>query len=164
MQHKRQDSARLLRWPDLDLWRREIRFSAAEEGRTCNVPISGPLERLFERWREECVPGECVFPSPAKPGQPLHPIVRDDKKGVSSPHHLRHSFRTRLAECGATPDLARIALGHAPTQDVSQRYITPALLVEAVRPLCNQVSERYAEILGWRGQDQPPATPPVMTQ
>jgi integrase len=149
----RRDSVRLLRWKDCDFERKVIRFSAAKGGRTYAVPMSERLARILARWREECVPGEWVFPSPAKPGQPLHPIVRDDKKGVCSPHHLRHSFRTRLAECGATPDLARIALGHALTQDVSQRYITPSLLVEAVRPLFNHVAERYAEILGWRDED-----------
>jgi hypothetical protein len=35
------------------------------------------------------------------------------------------------------------------SQDVSQRYITAHLLVEAVRPLLNAVAERYAEVLAW---------------
>lgn len=146
----RRDSVRMLRWEDVDFQRKAIRFSAAKGGRTYSVPMSGRLARLLERWREQCAP-VCpwVFESPVHPGQPLSPQVRDDKKGVVSAHHLRHSMRTRLAEAGATPDLARIALGHALTQDVSQRYITSSLLVEAVRPLFDQVAERYAQILGW---------------
>ncbi len=63
-------------------------------------------------------------------------------------------MRTRLAEAGATPDLARIALGHSLTQDVSQRYITTSLLIEAVRPLMNAVAERYAAIMGWDSEAQ----------
>lgn len=66
------------------------------------------------------------------------------------PHGLRHTLRTRLAEVGATPDLARIALGHSMTGDVSSSYITATLLVEAVRPLMNAVAERYAEIMKWQ--------------
>jgi integrase len=155
----RRDSVRLLKWADLDFEKKTIRFSAAKGGRSYAVPMSERLARILERWREECVPSEWVFESPRRPGQPLSMQVRDDKKGVCSPHHLRHSFRTRLAECGATPDLARIALGHALTQDVSQRYITPSLLVEAVRPLFNHVSERYAEILGWKDENQRPNAP-----
>jgi integrase len=70
--------------------------------------------------------------------------------GLPPPHALRHSMRTRLAEAGATPDLARIVLGHSLSQDVSQRYITPHLLVEAVRSLVNAVAAKYGEILGWQ--------------
>ncbi|MFZ5898518.1 MAG: tyrosine-type recombinase/integrase [Bacillota bacterium] len=157
----RQDSVRLLRWRDVDLERKVMRFSAAKGGRTYSVPISGRLARLLERWRELCPPdSEWVFESPVQPGHPLSAQVRDDKRGVCSPHHLRHTMRTRLAEAGATPDLARIALGHALTQDVSQRYITSSLLVEAVRPLFEQVAERYAAILGWAdaGPDLRPET------
>lgn len=129
--------------------RKVIRFSVTWGG-IYSVPTGGRLARLLELWREQCPPGcEWVFESPVQPGQPLSAQVRDDKRGVCSPHHVRHTMRTRLAECGATPDLARIALGHALAQDVSQRYITSSLLVEAVRPLFELVTDRYAGILGW---------------
>ena len=146
----RRDSVRKLRWQDVDFAQRVIRFSTAKAGRAYSLPMPDRLAAILERWREQCPPdAEWVFESPQKPGQPLAEQVRDDKRGVVSPHHLRHTMRTRLAEAGAIPDLARIALGHSMSGDVSRAYITPALLVEAVRPLMNAVAERYAQILGW---------------
>jgi integrase len=88
-----------------------------------------------------------VFPSPRDCERPLYGQVKNT--GLRPPHSMRHTMRTRLAEAGATPDLARIVLGHSLTQSVSERYITPDLLVEAVRPLLNRVAERYAEVMGW---------------
>ena len=145
----RRDSVRMLRWEDVDLEKRLIRFSTAKAGRCYSIPMSERLAAILRDWREQAPPSVWVFPSPRNPEQPLAEQVRDDKRGVASAHHLRHTMRTRLAELGCTPDLARVALGHTLTQDVSQRYITGALLVEAVRPLLNAVAERYAELLRW---------------
>lgn len=145
----RRDSVRMLRWQDVDFDHRLIRFSTAKAGRAYSVPMPDRLASILQKWREEALPSEWVFPSPKRPDAPLAKQVRDDKRGVVSPHHLRHTLRTRLAEIGATPDLARIALGHSMSGDVSRGYITPALLLEAVRPLMNAVAERYAQILGW---------------
>lgn len=148
----RLDSVRQLRWEDVDFEKRVIRFSTVKGGRVYSVPMADRLAAVLSEYRERDwlpnTPG-WVFPSPVRPGQPMSPQVRDDKRGVVSAHHLRHTMRTRLAEAGATPDLARIVLGHSLTQDVSQRYITAGLLVESVRPLVNAVAEKYAEILGW---------------
>ncbi len=143
-----------LRWKDVDLDRGVIRFTVAKGGRAYSVPAPKRLVEILLGWRKQSPPTEAgwVFPSPIRPEQPLR-AVRDDKRGVVSAHHLRHTMRTRLAEAGATPDLARIALGHSLQADVSQRYITPSLLVEAVRPLLEAVAERYAEILGLEAPD-----------
>jgi len=70
---------------------------------------------------------------------------------VASAHNLRHTFRTVLAELGATPDQARLLMGHSLAGDVSRGYITAPLVVESLRPLANQMAERYARILGWDG-------------
>ena len=147
-------SVQHLRWQDVDLDRAVIRFAVAKGGRAYSVPAPRRLVEILRRWREHCPPTEAgwVFPSPVRPEQPLQ-AVRDDKRGVVSAHHLRHTMRTRLAEAGATPDLARIALGHSLLADVSQRYITPSLLVEAVRPLMDAVADRYAEILELEAED-----------
>ncbi len=148
----RLDSVRLLKWTDVDWEKKIIRFSAAKGGRVYAIPMPERLEALLVEYRDrEWVPNEAgwVFPSPVRPGEPLSARVRDDKRGVCSAHHLPHTMRTRLAEVGATPDLARIALGHSMTQDVSQRYITTSLLVESVRPVLNAVAERYVRILGF---------------
>lgn len=147
----RADSVRMLRWEDVDFKRKTIRFSTAKAGRNYSVPMADRLVKLLEEWRQSAPPSEWVFPSPRRPDSPLAGQVRDDKRGVASAHHLRHTMRTRLAEIGATPDLARIALGHSMTGDVSRGSITPHLLVEAVRPLFNAVAEKYAQVLGWDG-------------
>lgn len=145
----RADSVRMLKWEDVDFERRAIRFSTAKAGRCYSVPMVAALEAILSRWRETAPPSEWVFPSPRRSEMPLAGKIRDDKRGVVSAHHLRHTMRTRLAEVGATPDLARIALGHSMTGDVSSGYITPKLLVEAVRPLMEAVAQRYAEVLEW---------------
>lgn len=145
------DSVRMLRWQDVDFQRRVITFTTAKAGRSYSIPMADRLAQILERWREQCPPTDAgwVFPSPVRPGEPLAQKVRDDKRGVASAHHLRHTMRTRLAEVGTTPDLARVALGHSLTGDVSQGYITPGLLLEAVRPFLNAVAERYAAVLAW---------------
>jgi len=47
----------------------------------------------------------------------------------------------RLAEAGATPDVARTVLRHRLTQSVSERCITSQLLLEAARRVVNRVAE-----------------------
>lgn len=149
----RADSVRMLRWEDVDFERKILRFSTAKAGRCYSVPMPERLVRILSWWRTQAPPSQWVFPSLRRPDSPLAEQVRDDRRGVVSAHHLRHTMRTRLAEVGATPDLARIALGHSMTGDVSSGYITPSLLVEAVRPLMNGVAERYAQVLGWDGNE-----------
>jgi hypothetical protein len=52
---------------------------------------------------------------------------------------MRHTIR--LAETGATPDLARIIVGHSLTRGVLERCITSQLLPEAARRVVNRVAE-----------------------
>ncbi len=146
----RRGSVEALRWQDLDLDRGVIHFSTAKAGRTYTIPACRRLVGLLYAWQEECPPTESgwVFPSPQRPGSHLAG-VRDDKRGVASAHHLRHTYRTTLAELGATPDQARLLLGHSLGGDVSRGYITAHLVVESLRLLADAVAERYAEILGW---------------
>jgi integrase len=145
----RRGSAESLRWGDVDLDRGLIHFSTAKAGRVYSVPACKRLVELLRAWRDQCPPdAEWVFPSPQKPG---HHIIaaRDDKRGVCSPHRLRHSLRTALAELGCPPDSARLLLGHSLSGDVSRSYISPALVVESLRPWAEAVAAKYGEILGW---------------
>ncbi len=146
----RRGSVEALRWRDVDLERGVVRFSQAKAGRVYAIPACRRLAELLRAWREDCPPdeGDWVFPSPQKPGAHIV-AARDDKRGVVSAHHLRHTYRTTLAELGATPDQARLLLGHSLSGDVSRGYITAHLLVESLRPLADAVADRYAEILGW---------------
>jgi integrase len=133
----------------VDFERALIRFSTAKAGRTYSVPACARLIEQLRTWREQCAPdGEWVFESPQKPG---HHIIaaRDDKRGVVSAHHLRHSYRTSLAALGCPPDSARLLLGHSLSGDVSRNYITADLVTESLRPWAEAVAERYAEVMGW---------------
>jgi len=146
----RAGSVAALKWSDIDLDRRLIRFRVVKGDRPYVIPLPDRLAAILRHYRErEWMPNSdgWVFPSPVNHGEPLHGRVKTP--GVAPPHALRHTMRTRLAEAGATPDLARIALGHSIGQTVSERYITASLLTEAVRPLLNAVAEKYAAIFAW---------------
>lgn len=146
----RAGSVTALRWDDVDFERKLIRFRVVKGDRPYVIPMADRLAGILAEYQEkDWLPNEVgwVFPSPVKRGAPLFPQIKN--RGICSPHHLRHTMRTRLAEAGATPDLARVALGHSLGQNVSERYITSSLLVEAVRPLMNAVADKYAEVMGW---------------
>jgi integrase len=148
----RRASVEALAWEDIDFHRKTIRFRVTKGDRPYVVPAADRLIAWLEDYRQnpEVPPSEWVFPSPRDPRRHLV-NVRDEKRGVASAHHLRHTFRTVLAELGATPDQARLLMGHSLAGDVSRGYITAPLVVESLRPLANQMAERYARILGWDG-------------
>jgi integrase len=148
----RRGSVEALRWRDIDFDKRIVHFRVAKGGRTYSMPAPDLLVELLLRYREqEALPSEWVFASPKK--LDAHLVnVRDDKRGVASAHHLRHTYRTVLAELGATPDQARLLMGHSLGNDVSSGYITAPLLIESLRPLANAVARRYAAVLGWSDQ------------
>lgn len=145
----RRDSVRLLKWADCDFEKRVIRFSAAKGGRLYSIPMSERLARILQTWQQLCAPSEWVFESPRRPGQPLSAQVRDDRRGVCSPHRLRHTARTTLAQLGCPIETAKLLLGHSLTGSVSEKYVTAAMLVEPARPWAEKMAERYAAILGW---------------
>jgi len=139
-----------LKWEDVDLEKKTIRFRVVKGDRPYMIPLADRLADLLREYREKdwlLNRAGWLFPSPRDPERPLWPQVKN--AGLPAPHSMRHTMRTRLAEAGATPDLARIVLGHSLTQDVSQRYLTAHLLVEAVRPLVNAVAQKYEELMQW---------------
>jgi len=145
----RAGSVEALEWTDLDFGKRTIRFTVAKGNRPYAVPMADRLAGILTAYRDggQVPPGQWAFPSPAKPDHHLT-NVRDGKHGVLSAHHLRHTFRTTLAELGATSDQARLLMGHSLGGDVSWGYVTAPLLVESLRPVTNAVSERLLSILG----------------
>lgn len=145
----RAGSVTMLKWGDVEFEKRLIRFRVVKGDRPYVIPMPEILARILAEYREnDWLPNEegWVFPSPYKRGAPLFSQVKN--RGIVSPHHLRHTMRTRLAAAGCPPDLARVALGHSLGQNVSERYITASLLVEAVRPYMEKVAQEYSEILG----------------
>jgi integrase len=77
--------------------------------------------------------------------------VRDDKRGVVSAHHLRHTARSVLAKLGCSETLARAALGHSLNSSVSERYVTVAVLVQPLREYFDAMAEHYAQVMGLEG-------------
>jgi integrase len=145
----RKGSIEALRWSDVDPDKKVIRFRVTKGDRPYAVPISDTLAELLACYREsEAVPpSEWVFPSPIIDG--AHIVnVKNPNEGVRAPHKLRHTFRTVLAELGASTDQARLLMGHSLGGDVSLGYITSGLVVESLRPLANAVARHYVAVIG----------------
>jgi integrase len=145
----RKGSIEALQWSDVDPDKKVIRFRVTKGDRPYVVPMSDTLAELLRRYREseEVPPSEWVFPSIRNDG--AHIVnVKNPNEGVGAPHKLRHTFRTALAELGASTDQARLLMGHSLGGDVSLGYISSALVVESLRPLANAVARHYAAVIG----------------
>lgn len=145
----RKGSIEALKWTDVDPVKKVIHFRVTKGNRPYSVPMSDSLAALLKEYKdsEEVPPSLWVFPSTVKDGQ--HIVgVKDTPYGVPPAHRLRHTFRTTLAELGATPDQARMLMGHTLAGDVSRGYITSTLVTESLRPVVNAVAEQYTKILG----------------
>jgi integrase len=145
----RKGSIEALKWTDADLARKVIKFAVTKGNRPYTVPLSDSLAALLAQYQENpsVPPSEWVFPSPVIDGGHLVD-VKNPNEGVGPAHRLRHSFRTTLAELGASPDQARMLMGHSMGGDVSRGYISTPLVVESLRPITNAVSEHYIRIIG----------------
>jgi len=146
----RKGSIEALKWADIDFDKKVIRFRVTKGNRPYMIPMADKLLALLKDYRDngEVPPSDWVFPSNVNDG--AHIVgVKNDKEGVPPAHRLRHTYRTALAEIGATPDQARMLMGHATGSDVSTNYITAPLVVESLRPVTNAVSEHYIKALGW---------------
>lgn len=148
----RRGSVEAMRWSDVDLDKKIVRFMVTKGDRPYMIPMSDLLASILTKYRDsgEVPPSRAgwMFPSSVNPERHLVK-VRDDKRGVVGAHHLRHSMRTVLAQLGASPDQAKLLLGHSMSSDVSVRYVSTMLpaLIESLRPISNAVSAYYATIL-----------------
>jgi integrase len=145
----RKGSIESLQWPDLNFEKKTMHFRVTKGDQPYIVPMSDKLAELLIGYRDggQVPPSDWVFPSPVKEGQ--HIVgVKNDKEGAGPAHRLRHTFRTTLAELGASPDQARMLMGHSMGGDISRGYISVPLLVESLRPLVNAVATRYLQIAG----------------
>jgi integrase len=145
----RKGSVEALQWSDIDFERKVIRFSVTKGDRPYAVPLADKLAGLLTDYRGsgDVPPSEWVFPSSVKDGAHVAD-VKNTRDGVGPAHRLRHSFRTTLANLCATPDQARLLMGHSMGGDVSRGYITTPLLLESLRPIANAVAQHYARIIG----------------
>jgi integrase len=145
----RAGSIEALEWRDVDLSQKTILFRVTKGDRPYKIPMSDRLAEILTDYRdaEQAPPSRWVFPSPSKAD--AHVVaVRNDKQGVPSAHHMRHTYRTVLFELGATTDQARMLMGHSMGGDVSRSYITAGLVIESLRPITNAVSERLVGLAG----------------
>jgi integrase len=146
----RRGSVEALRWADVDLDRKVLKFSTAKAHRTYTVPIADRLAALLKTYRDSGAvpPSPWCFPSSKIPdGHLTH--SRDDKRGVKGAHHLRHTFNTALGKLHASKGDKRLLMGHA-SSDVNDNYDTDEHLIESLRPLVNAVATKYAEVLKWQ--------------
>jgi integrase len=144
----RKGSIEALKWADLDLQKKTIYFRVTKGDRPYIVPMSDKLAELLEEYHhsDRVSPSEWVFPSNVREGN--HIVgVKNDKEGVGPAHRLRHTFRTTLAQLGATQDQARMLMGHSMGGDISRGYITTPHVVESLRPLINTVADHYRKIV-----------------
>lgn len=145
----RKGSIEALKWSDLDLKKKTVHFRVTKGDRPYIAPMSDKLAELLTSYRDsdKVPPSEWVFPSSAREGN--HIVgVKNDKEGIGPAHRLRHTFRTTLAQLGASQDQARMLMGHSMGGDISRGYITAPLLVESLRPVVNEVEKHYVAIIG----------------
>jgi integrase len=145
----RRSSVESLRWTDIDLDKKVIRFRITKGDRPYSVPMADKLAELFTAFKgsDNVPPSPWVFPSSRIEGAHLLD-VKNRVQGVGAAHRLRHTFRTTLAELGAATDQARLLMGHSMGYDVSRGYITSSLVIESLRPISNAVAARYVSIVG----------------
>lgn len=144
----RKGSIEALKWTDVDLDMKRIHFRVTKGDRPYAVPMCEKLADLLTEYRDggDVPPSPWVFPSTVSEGD--HVVgVKNDKEGVGPAHRLRHTFRTTLAQIGASSDQARMLMGHSMGGDISRGYITAPLLVESLRPLINAVAKHYQTIV-----------------
>jgi len=145
----RKGSIEALQWEDLDFDKKVIRFRISKGDRPYQIPMSEPWAKLLKAYQEsgDAPPSPWVFPSDRIEGGHLTD-VKNVREGVGPAHRLRHTFRTTLVKIGATPDQARLLMGHSMGGDVSRGYITSPLVVESLRPVSDAVADHYAKLLG----------------
>jgi integrase len=148
----RKGSIEALKWADVDLEKKTIRFRVTKGDHPYAIPISDPLAELLGAYhkRADVPPSEWLFPSNVIAGAHLKD-VKNPNEGVGPAHRLRHTFRTTLAQLGAPRDQARLLMGHSLGGDVSSDYITSSLVAESLRPITNALASRYVEMLNSHG-------------
>jgi len=150
----RRESIESVPWSDVDFKTKRIHFATAKRD-PYTLPMSEKLTEILQQYRASTdSDSKWVFPSPTKEGEHLR-AVRDDKRGVISPSHFRHTLRTALANLGASPESKELMLGHKP-KGVSGGYVTLPHVVESFRPWANAVADHYTKILTEKPAEQEP--------
>lgn len=137
------------RWEHVNIDRETLFLPDTKAGEPRSVPLSSEAIKVLEETRAVVMAiggSPWVFPSVARPGQPLQSINKAwerirAKAGLPAVriHDLRHNIGSRLADAGASAYLIQQALGHK-TLRASQIYVHPSH--EPVRLLMDRVTAR----------------------
>ena len=151
----RQGEVRYALWDEINrdraLW--QIPANRTKELRPHNVPLSGPvLAVLADAWERT---GGVGLVCPSATGRPISPATLRKllrALGVAcTPHGLRATYRTWMAEHGVPDEVAELALGH------THKNVPPGIdLLEQRRA----AAEQWGNYLtGTTGPDQPSPPP-----
>lgn len=144
-----------LRWTDVDMERRVVRFTKTKARRSRTVPLNKAAIKELRRIERK---GDRVF---ALRGKAVLDVKRSfmnarDRAGLGPDvtfHGLRHTFATRLAEQGVSPSIIQRLLGHSSLAMV-QRYthVSDAASRQAVDKL--NLGRPDIRAVGARGRKQ----------
>ncbi len=112
-----------LRWSAINLDQASIRIDQSKGLVDRVVYYSADVETALGQWRHWQQPvATYLFPSPYKPGRPLHVrtiqvrmahYLREAQIPTAySPHSLRHTFATTLLNAGASLEVVKELMGH----------------------------------------------------
>ena len=125
----RSGEARGARWTEIDRKKREWRIPGArmKSGNRHVVPLTDRAFRVLDDAAQLQDGSDLVFPSPARPGQPLSDntlskLLRD--LGIEAvPHGFRAAFRTWAEEMTDTPHaIMEMAIAHLVGDNVERAY------------------------------------------
>ena len=140
-------SAMRWEWVDFEKGIITIPKEHMKMARDHRIPMTRQLGQLL-RHRRQMTAGDIVFPSPFLPGRPVNPTSlstyyrRHGLGGRLTPHGVRSTGRSWLAEAGVEFDIAELCLAHAVGSDVERRYNRTDLLErrrEAMQQWCDYV-------------------------
>jgi integrase len=144
----RPSSLKVLRWSDVDVEERWMRFETVKGDRAYSVPLSKPMIESLGRVREAGMwafpehAGEWVFPSAGG-----HVVQHRETRLPADAGSLRQTYRSAATAAGVPELIVRLLMGHS-LRGVSEGYITVEAIAETLRESQEAVS---VEILGWVG-------------
>ena len=98
----RKGSIEALKWADVDLEKKVIRFRVTKGDRPYSVPMSDTLAALFTRYWEssEVPPSDWVFPSPVIVARYDHVDIKNPREASARRIALRHTFQDHAGRAG----------------------------------------------------------------
>lgn len=119
-----------LKWKNIDLEDKNIFIEKGKWGKSSVIPISSYVVAILDEWKKNNPDNEFMFINP-KTKKPYWDISKSWNKAVRLSgipkivfHSLRHTFGTRLAQCGVDPIHIAKLMRHSSLEMVT-RYAHP---------------------------------------